>query len=112
MYTGSRYQETKDLDIAEVAKLIRVDLAEEKSKKDSPLFGLKTSVRIQRYSMGQAIHLEAKVNPASVVDRAAIKKALFTVGERYNYDRSDPQSDYFDRRFHVGTHIGEIGGVK
>jgi len=108
MYMGSRYQETKDLNIVEVAKLIRVDLAEEKLKKDSPLFGLKTSVRIQRYSMGQAIHLEAKVNPTSEVNRAAIKKELFAVGERYNYDRSDPQSDYYDQRFHVGTHIGSV----
>lgn len=105
MYEGSRYRETKDLDIVEVAKLIRKDLAAKKEQRESPLFGLKTSVRIQRYSMGQSIHLDAWADPGAGMNHMAIKQSLFAVAECYNYDRSDSQSDYFDVKFHVSTRV-------
>lgn len=102
---GERYQETKDLDIVEVAKLIRKDLAGKREEDDSPLYGLKVSVQIQRYSMGQAIHLTAEVRSMDRERWQEIKSALFRVAFCYNRDDSDPMSDYYNSKFHIGTHV-------
>lgn len=105
MRVGERYEETKDLDVVEVAKLIRKDLAGKREDCDSPLYGLKVSVQIQRYSLGQTIHLTAEVRSMDRERWQEIKDELFWIADRYNRDDSEPLSDYYSSKFHIGTHI-------
>lgn len=110
---GAKYIETKDLDIKDVAKLIRADL------KDKWPAG-KFSVQLQRYSMGQSLHIEAstqvvmhgaedsdgywnehKLNKEGVEWQRQIRE----VADAYNYDDSDSMSDYHDVRFYAHIRI-------
>lgn len=128
-FEGSAYRRTQNLDIKEIAKLIREELAIE-------FPGCKFSVKIDRYSMGQSIdvsiqdvdfdplHADLKKALASgksyddyVRDReyfnngssskpvynAAYDKfaaKVKSIVQQYNMDDSDSQSDYFHTRFH------------
>ena len=87
---GSRYEATKDLDIAEVAKLVRKDI-----KSDIPT--IKTSVRVQRYSMGCSINVE--MLEYSIVLKLHYRKQIRKILDSYNYDKSDVMTDYFDYKF-------------
>lgn len=105
---GDKFHETRDMDIKEVATLIRADL-----KKKFPLN--KFSVRIQRYSMGQSINIETPVNGLVRNEEykllphyAQFKKDIEDIVEAYNYDDSDLMTDYFNVRFY--THINLIEG--
>lgn len=95
---GSKYEETKDLDIAEVAKLVRKDLAALK-------LPVKPSVRISRYSGGQSLDVSVKMerNPE-------VAKKIRAILDSYNFDESDSQSDYFCVRFygHVTFNDGAL----
>jgi hypothetical protein len=95
---GSKYEETKDLDIAEVAKLVRKDLAALK-------LPVKPSVRISRYSGGQSldVHLKMERDPE-------LAKKIRAILNSYNFDESDSQSDYFCVRFygHVTFNDGAL----
>lgn len=57
--TGSNYKNTSDLDLADVAKLVRKDIRR-------ALPGYKFSVRISRYSGGQSLKAELRALPADV----------------------------------------------
>lgn len=102
----------KDLDVKDIAKLIRGDL---KKKYPRYLF----SVTIERYSMGRSINvLIRKVDfqvrspgydPSDCAsetnkiytDRAEkILQEVEDLVKGYNYDNSDPQTDYFDVGFY------------
>lgn len=118
---GNKYEDTKNLDIKEIAKMIRKDI-----KKALP--NLKTSVKISRYSMGQSIDVEIKnadFNPIneqyvrdmysadgeylynndttasrfSVIGETTLN-AVNQIVQAYNYDNSDSMTDYFDVRFY------------
>ncbi len=120
---GSKYDETKNLGLADLAKLIRADI------KALAVPGLKVSVRISRYSMGQSIELRVTEAPfvsnydelladdklvADIVaDRRCdcikmpwltdaareVHLALEAIHDSYNYDNSDSMTDYFHTRF-------------
>lgn len=120
--TGSKYN--RDLDITEIAKLIRKDIAQ--AIKDGLLPEIKTSVRIERFSMGQAIRLSVKSVPAwfriwtrefvafevatdgrrcydherfTPAARACLRR-LSSIMAAYNYDDSDSTTDHFDVNFY------------
>ena len=100
-HLGSKYEETKDLDIKEIAKLVRKDLGSE-------FPDAKFGVRIQRYSGGQAIHIHINEWPGDdnydVRSEARLKVAV--VAGRYNKSESDPMSDYHSCRFYSFVHWG------
>lgn len=122
---GAKHDATRSLDIAEIAKRMRSDI-----KALNLSAGIKTSVRIQRYSGGQSIDLRITALPdsfellsdknaswrkqfpnqehrfpGSVEDqRSAEYHGLMQQLERihgaYNRDNSDSMTDYFDRRYY------------
>ena len=68
---GAKYEETQDLDIAGVAKLVRADI--KAAKKDGNLpAAMKVSVKISRYSMGQSLTVEVVEAPFQVLNPARI----------------------------------------
>lgn len=123
---GSKYEETKGLRRAEIAKLIRADI---KAATGTLIPDwVRTSVRTEEYSMGGSInvtvqydprlwqpcdgYLEDRVCPRSAQygghqphDRLTLLgrgvEAIITEIQRaYNYDGSDTMSDYFDVRYY------------
>jgi hypothetical protein len=104
---GTHYAATADLDIAEIAKLIRRDI------KNLGLAPLKFSVRIDRFSMGQSIDVTISGQdwPTTAYDphfgfnrhtpqAAALMGMVEQIIGRYNYDGSDAMTDYYDVRFY------------
>jgi len=107
---GNKYDQVKNLDVKDIAKLIRTDL---KQFKDC-----KFSVSIQRYSGGRSIHIKLMntnnlkrfVNVhynSTDKDRLNFskdfKERLESIVNQYNYDKSDPMTDYFNVNFY--SHI-------
>lgn len=122
----SKYVASRD--ITEIAKLVRADVAAAVKAGVLPK-GLKCSVRIERYSMGQSLHLTVKAAPGLVfvstkrvrfdvetrgheftpmsrysVDGQRVLDTLKAIVAAYNRDRSDIMVDYFDVNFY--EHIG------
>lgn len=119
-FVGSRYEATRNLDIAEVAKLVRVDL------RDLGKRGFKCAVRISRYSGGQSLKVEVKTVPDgfSILNQARVaweqenpnqccthlgwlsdeatkvRDEIEAILAAYNQDKSDPMTDYFNVRFY------------
>lgn len=111
---GSKYSETRDLNLAVVAKLVRADI------KALKIAGLVCSVRIDRFSGGQSMDVRVKVSPVQIWTDAyvasnprdyfegdrftpeakALLAQLEAVLQAYNRDDSDIQSDYFSVRFY------------
>jgi hypothetical protein len=126
--TGNRYNETRSLDVADVAKLIRADI--KAAVKDGKLpKGPRYSVRTNRFSGGCSIDVnvtnwvgDCRVkgsDPRSCttnVDFAdtyvytaeadAAVKVLRSITGAYNRDNSDSQTDYYDVRFYSHVQIG------
>ena len=113
---GSKYEETKDLDIVEVAKLIKKELREE-----WPEF--KWSVRTEKYSGGQSVKVKIKEAPESfklfnstwlsefknneysraqkyTEEASELLEEARNIVEAYNFDGSDARVDYFHVRFY------------
>lgn len=122
-HTGSKYWIARDLDVAEIAKLIRKDLKKA---------GFRASVRISRYSMGRSINVEIKALPKTVDLADAVvwqgypkghspttygeytgpecinetgsfhpvKGAAVEIVDSYNDRESDSQTDYYRSNFH------------
>jgi hypothetical protein len=108
---GNKYNQVKDLDVKDIAKLIRQDL---KKFKDC-----KFSVSIHRYSGGRSLNV--KLVECSNLNRFEIFKSeycdsravfinefnteLKSIINQYNFDRSNPQSDYFHVNFYEHLYI-------
>ncbi|TET51335.1 MAG: hypothetical protein E3J64_07045 [Anaerolineales bacterium] len=125
-FKGSKYAETKDLDLAEIAKLVRADIKAAVKAGDLPK-GTKTSVRISRYSMGQSLTATITECPGLIVanpdrvrfdlddphghttlpllspDATRVVGVVQDITDSYNYDSSDPASDYYNVRFYGGA---------
>lgn len=101
--TGSRYEETKDLDLTEIAKLVRKDLKELFSN----LPQAKASVRVQRYAGGQSLNIEVSGTGVERHGEEAkeIVKSIRAITDQYNFDDSDGMSDYFHVRFYSHPRI-------
>lgn len=123
---GEKYESTKDLRIAEVAKLIREDIKAAVKAGALPV-GLKVSVRSESFSGGRAIRMSVTRLPWGFVllnrarlaaeienplqdsreprfspEALALTEKLDAIAWAYNYDGSDTQSDYFHVRFYDG----------
>lgn len=122
---GSKHDATRNLDIAEIAKRMRTDI-----KALGLASGIKTSVRIQRYSGGQSIDVRITALPdgfrilsekfaswrkqfperehrfpgGAAEQRSAeyhqLVEQLQRVHGAYNRDNSDSMTDYFDVRYY------------
>jgi|TARA_R100001530_G_scaffold110294_1_gene77603 hypothetical protein len=101
---GNKYEQVKDLDIREIAKLIRKDL---KQFKDCKL-----NVSISRYANGQTLWVKLKKcddpnklkkeqNYLSICPN--FYKQIEDVINQYNFDKSHLQSDYYHVNF--SSHI-------
>jgi hypothetical protein len=114
MFIGSNYEKTKNMDIKEIAKLIREEL-------DIYFSDWKFSVKISRYSGGQSLTVYIKDMPytpfSEEVDLAYKNntqsrndlynqkylkdyKKIQSIVDQYNMDDSDVQTDYFHSRFY------------
>lgn len=109
--------------IADAAKLVRADIKAAIAAGLLPA-GLKTSVRIDRYSMGQSLNVKITACPGVVVASVArvrfdlehprdftrlpllsaeatrIVETIRAIVAAYNYDRSDAMYDHFDVSFY------------
>jgi len=96
---GSKYESVKDLDIKEIAKLIRQDL---KKFKDC-----KFKVNIQRFANGQSLWIKViKCDLMKILNdrlNPIFEKEIEDIINQYNFDKSHPQSDYFHVNFY--SHI-------
>lgn len=100
-FIGEKYEETKYLDIAEVAKLVRKDL-----KEAFPSY--KFSVRIERSTYSQALRVSVKntgmknhsYDPEGERAIGKLKSEIRQVIYAYNYDDSDSMTDYFSTKFY------------
>lgn len=124
---GSRYEETKDLDIAQVAKLVRKDIRVARAAGDLGEVpeGVKFSVRIDRFAGGESMDItvvdapdewvwtkaDESTRERTLSDRMlspALKgmaKVLRAILARYNFDGSEVQVDYFDVRFYTNVSL-------
>jgi hypothetical protein len=124
-FFGEKWEQAKKLDIADIAKLIRADIKTAIKSGDLPK-GLKVSVRIHRYSLGQSIKAYVKKlpegwlietkeyrewknnkSPYSILDipfknrgisleHSDMMRKLEDIGNAYNRKNTDSMSDYFD----------------
>ena len=119
---GDKYEETKDLDIAKIAKLVREDIKAAIAAKTLPAG--KYPVRISRYAGGQSLSVtlsdlpfnplnpERVRNPHSNQDvfysgeAVELIHAVEGLAKAYGYDHSDLQSDYFNVRFYTHVEFG------
>lgn len=127
---GSRYD--RDLDVKEIAKRVRAEI--KLAKKAGALPVGKVSVRIERFSMGQAIRCEVRslapacgslyFAPAKAEElrenhlpvarkdiwtpvRHRIEDTLTAIVNAYNYDNSDSMTDYFDVNYYTTIEISD-----
>lgn len=98
-FIGEKYEATRNLSIVEIAKLVRKDL-----KEAFPAY--KIGVRVEKFSMGCALHIRVNntgLNRRDANDSEAVKelqRAIKQVGDAYNYNDSDPMTDYFSTNFY------------
>lgn len=94
---GAKYHEVENLDIKEIARLVRKDL--------KTLFEgwphANISVRIKKYSMGRSI--SAYVSGLGVERNSnnarSIQRQMRLVVDKYNFDDSDSMTDYHHTSF-------------
>lgn len=128
-FEGSRYAETRDLDIREVAKLVRKDIKAAKKAGKLPK-ELKTSVRISRFAGGQSLDVRLSgipaLNPSYLCalardpyNHSAVRyhiprllpamteaqKLIKGIVSAYNMDDSDSMTDYFCNRFYSDVEV-------
>jgi len=115
---GSKYN--RDLDIAEIAKLVRSEIKDRVKKGAFPKG--KYAVRISRYSDGRSLNITVSgidpkfgiLNPEFYAEerrnphayryenpRSKLLDDLKAIATAYNYDRSESQVDYFDTNFYL-----------
>lgn len=122
--TGSKYQ--RNLDIKEIAKIIRTDLRKN-------FKGFKFSVKIKRYTGGQSLNVSIKDVPENFIlfsdyyteclkqnedfnwalsydkysdEAIMLKRYIEHRVSQYNYDDSDTQTDYFNVNFYSHIDFG------
>lgn len=127
---GNKYEETRDLDIKEIAKLVRKDITTGKKMGYLPK-ELKTSVKIERYAGGQSLRIEVKelggidiftqgakdyiketgclfqyrpIDPYSE-EYTEVKDILKKIHGSYNFDKSDVMTDYFHVRYYGDVNL-------
>lgn len=126
-WAGTKYHETKDIDIKDIAKMVRNDIKQQ-------LPGFNTSVKIQRYAGGQSLGVDVTAAPAPLqnpnfdynfandvhagrinswndeeakkLDRYTaagihVKEVLKKIVDAYRHDDSDGMTDYFDTNFYA-----------
>lgn len=102
---GAKYWETRDLDIAEVARLVRKDIKE--SVRTGALPRQKYSVKIGRGGHGyQAIDVTTQC-PEDHNARVDGRLRLVYILRQYNYDASHGMYDYSCCRFFGRVKIGD-----
>jgi hypothetical protein len=124
---GAKYN--TDLDIKEIAKLVRKDIKAAVKAGSLPK-EMKVSVRVKRYSGGQSLNLNVKSFPGGFLNPAYVKavkvnphlcyteyppryylhvsRALTTLdnlANAYNYNNSDTMVDYFDVNYYVSVNV-------
>jgi hypothetical protein len=115
-FEGSRLEETRDLDIAAIAKLVRADIREAIRVGFLPGSSRDYSVRIDRYSMGQSLDVTVRNHPElwhlawsdtygeelrqHSPEGRRVVELLEGIVRAYNWDGSDSMVDYFDVRFY------------
>ena len=120
---GSKY--SRDLDVKDIAKLVRADIKAAIKAGKLPK-GIKCSVTIDRYSMGQSLRVNVQACPGIVLSTARIAfemtnphaycdigrfsahgtrvlDAITAIVEAYNYDNSDTITDYHCNNFHTSV---------
>lgn len=103
---GSKYEETKHLDIKDIAKLVRQDI--KKAVSSGQLAKAKYGVRIRRYAGGRSLDVAIKNFdfPLRGEDHLLTDVASATLQfvrnlvDAYNFDHSDSMTDYFHVRFY------------
>lgn len=125
MKTGTKFEATKDMGIVDIAKLVKADIAQAVKNGDLPK-GLKVGIRTSRYSGGQSMSVTIKAAPGVQIynpDRVAfdakprneqtgstptwlstealvINNRIEAIVEAFNFDNSDPVTDYFNVKFY------------
>lgn len=127
---GKNYRATEDLDIVDIAKLMRADLKAAQADGTIPA-GSKISVRGRRYSGGQSIDIcvevpfwtrvpEGETDAARglghkwpwLVRRAAlILERMEAIHAAYNFDNSDGMTDYFHTRYYGDVSLEPLKGT-
>jgi hypothetical protein len=131
MFTGSKYERGRN--IAEIAKDVRRDIAAAVKGGTLPA-GVRTSVRISRYSMGQSLNIDitaapglpifsrdylrderdephrASYGPWESPEAIAAREAIESIGNAYNESRSDLQNDYHCETFFL--HVQFDGALR
>jgi hypothetical protein len=117
---GRFYKETADLDLTEVAKLVRRDLRVAKDGGSRVPRDAKISVRISRYSMGQALIVRITLprvtrHPVdgdrpdldwvSTPEAVEVYDVAATIAGNYNRSESDVLTDYSRSRFHLDLKV-------
>lgn len=116
---GTLYQDTADLDVAAIAKLVRRDI--KVAVDGGGLPAARYSVRISRFSGGQSLDVTISGQPfdafETVVDYQGWERRHYTaeaqalvehvkrIVSAYNYDGSDPMTDYYDVRFYSNVSV-------
>lgn len=97
---GSKYEQVKDMDIKDIAKLVRKDLNEYFKGQN-----YKISVRIERFSMGQAINvfLSNTGIENNIEAKRDTKDAVQRILDQYDYDKSS--TDYSEVNFYHNVYI-------
>jgi len=119
---GAKYED--GLDVKEIAKRVRKEIQAAVKAGELPK-GLKASVRISRYSGGQSLYVKVTAVPRDFVvynpervrldheephrfhdvpyltpEARAVEKKIEALYGAYNYDGSEPQTDYFNVNFY------------
>ena len=99
-HEGSRYQETKDLDIVEVAKLVRADI--KAAQKLLVLPQANVSVRVERFAGGKALRIAFTPIPtARDWPTWQVRESVRQITDQYNYSESDMMSDFHATKFYT-----------
>jgi hypothetical protein len=124
-FTGSKYELTRDLSLAEINKMIRADIKAAVKSGDLP------AAKYAVTKSGNAIRVAisslpfAVLNPAAfylcgewptirgiarerwTAEAIATREVVQEIVNAYNYDRSESMTDYFDTRFYLTVDLDD-----